>query len=437
MDRPVDRSARSLAGASLLIVVALLASCETVPSRPSDGARDEATSARLLGLHRARDFFALDSLLAASPELDTPLAELMRAEVAHAFNRPERSNAILASLETRAAELPDSLRVSLYRLKYRNSMRLHDYPRALASATTLLATTRPDSARRARIENEVRLLEAVRDVPPQRVVRRDASIVHRRPDTRVPVRVADSTRAYVFDTGANVSAMMRSEAEALGLEIREAAVEVGSVTGARITADVAVADRFGIGEVELANVVFLVMPDSLLTFDDGEFTIPGIVGFPVVEALGEIAFRGGEELRVPAEVPRRPIRNLALDFLDPRIRVRAFGETHLCRLDTGAGDTDFYLPFHRRHRETIESIGRRDSVASTGVGGTRSLPAYVLPEIELAIGDTTVVLEDRPVYTISLDEEDDEVLDCNVGLDVLRSFREYVVNFRSMTFLLR
>lgn len=420
----------------LLLGALALASCRTAAVRSPSGT-PRADASRLLALHDSRDFFALDSLLAASPDLDSPLADLLRAEVAHAFNRPEASNAILRRVEAREAALPDSLRVLLYRLRYRNDLRLHRYAPALASARTLLATTHPDSATRFDVENDARFLEAVRDVPPQQVVRRGASIIHRGADTRVPVLIADSSRAYVLDTGANLSGMMRSEAEALGLEIRPAGILVGSVTGHRVEADVAVVDRLRIGNVELANVVFIVLPDAVLTFQDGAFKIPGILGFPVVEALGEVRFAGGTEIRVPAEVPDRPVRNLALDFLDPLVRVGVFDDSVICRLDSGASRTTFYRPLYLRHRALVESLGEPDTVTSTGVGGSRRLVAYVLPKVRITLGDTVATVEGRPVLTESVADSPDDYLACNVGLDVLRSFPEYVLNFRSMTFLLR
>lgn len=56
---------------------------------------------------------------------------------------------------------------------------------------------------------------------------------------------------------------------------------MGTSTGSRVTADVAVAPRVRLGQVELANVVFLVLPDEALTFGP-TFRIPGLIGFPVI-----------------------------------------------------------------------------------------------------------------------------------------------------------
>lgn len=66
-----------------------------------------------------------------------------------------------------------------------------------------------------------------------------------------------------------------------------------------------------------------------------------------------------------------------------------------------------------------------------GAGGTRTLPIYRLQRVKLTLGDTSVVLQNVPVYTSFLHPPKDE-LACRIGRDTLRSFGEYVLNFRSM-----
>jgi hypothetical protein len=290
-----------------------------------------------------------------------------------------------------------------------------------------------DSATRADAENMARAMAVLRDVAPQRVVSRATSDIVREESGRIPVTVGDSLRAYAMDTGANLSVLMRSEAESLGLEVREAGMEVGTSTGSRVTADVAVAPRLRLGEVELANVVFLVLPDEMLTF--GEFKIPGVIGFPVLNALGEVEFRPGGVLRVPGEVPDRGVRNLALPSLTPVIKVSVDGRDAVCEFDTGAGRTSLHLPFYTHHQAWIESHGQPDTVRFAGAGGERRIPAYILSDVRLTVGDTAVAMQRLEVYTESVATSNQPETDCRLGLDVIASFGGYLINLRSMTFL--
>lgn len=159
-------------------------------------------------------------------------------------------------------------------------------------------------------------------------------------------------------------------------------MEVGTSTGSMVTADVALAPRVQLGEVVLENVAFLVVSGALLTF--GDFRIPGIIGFPVLDALGEVEFRRGGVLWIPGEVPERGVQNLALDFMTPLIRVEVVGSYAVCEFDTGAGTTRLHLPFYERHTARVEAEGRVDTVRFAGAGGERRMPARLLTGVRPA-----------------------------------------------------
>ncbi|MGD8319015.1 MAG: retropepsin-like aspartic protease, partial [Gemmatimonadota bacterium] len=338
---------RALSPLLVLAAGLLLTACP--PDDTREGPSDPAVTAGLVQLYARGDFFELRDRLDTLAGLGGPEPAFLRAVVANAFNDPEGSDRALAPLGE-AATLPDSLRAEVYRLRFRNHMRLGEYRAALDAAGLLADLPAADSAIRNDVENEARAAAALIDVPPQRIVSRASSEIRRRPDSRIPVQVGDSAgRGYVLDTGANLSTLMRSEAESLGLRIREAGVEVGTSTGTTVTADVTVAPRVRLGEVVLENVVFLVVPDQVLTFGES-FRIEGIIGFPVIDALGEVQFHAGGVLRIPGDVPRRTPQNLALDYLTPLIEVGVLGHPAICDLDTGANRTSLHEPFYRRYR---------------------------------------------------------------------------------------
>jgi hypothetical protein len=385
-------------------------------------------------LYRAHDYFALRDRL-ANTETNQPSTAFYTAAVQQAFNDPLRSNrTILRALQT--VGVSDSLRFELMRMQLSNDLRLYEYAPADSVATTILATSPSfaDSAALADIRNTDQLVRVLRDVPPQLAAITGPSLLHTDSAGHVLVQIGDSLRHYGFDTGANLSVLMRSEAEALGLQIRPVGLTVGSSTDASVKADVAVAPRLTIGRMAYQNVVFLVMPDRALTFGDG-FQIRGLIGFPVIGAMGEIHFRRDGSMEIPARTSAHGMHNLALEELRPLVQVNYDGEQLACLLDTGSGQTRFLAPYYERHRMSFNTSGAPDSMKTGGAGGVRTLSVYRLQHVNLGLGDTTVVLHDVPVYTTFLHQPKHEQ-SCAIGLDVLRSFNEYVINFHSMTLTL-
>jgi hypothetical protein len=393
-------------------------------------------------LRHTRDFFTLRERLEGSGDEATLPVLMARAVVAHAFNDASGSNDAIAAALVRP-DLPDTLDLQLRKIQTANHLRRHDYVRALAAADSLIERHegheghegRADADQLEDIRNLRKLLVALVDVPPQ-TMRAAGSSTIRLSDGALLVAFGDSARNYALDTGANLSIIMRSEAEGVGLDVRRAGVEMATVTDLRVTADVAVASSLRLGSMEFRDVVFVVVDDAALTF--GDFRVPAVIGFPVIEAMGEIRLRPAGEFFVPATPPRRSVRNLALDGLRPLTTVGWEGEALICQLDTGADDTVFYEPFLRRFRSVLEESGTQTTRRITGVGGGRELPVLELPRMVLRAGDTTATIHSVDVITTRITRtEGQNYLDCNIGRDVLDQFTEYIINFRDMSFLLR
>lgn len=440
------RAGRVLLAAGICIAAAACAEAESGPggaaggreaAPPAPGDAEDGLGEReeLERLYRDRDYFRLRSLLerrrAASDAPEPPRVGFLRAAVLHAFNRPADSHALVRDLLEGPTPLPDTLVARLHRLRYHNLLRMHRYGDAAEAGEAILASPGATARMRSDVRNELRALRALRDVPAQEVVRRGP--VRLEPTGgRVPVRVDGSERRYALDTGANFSTLMRSEARELGLEIRPAGVELGTATDVRVAADVAVAGAVGLGEAELRNVVFLVLPDAALTFPGG-VEIRGLVGFPVLEALGALRFfpDGAVETAGGGEAGRG---EFALEQLTPLVRVGFRGEDLVCRLDTGADRTAFYEPFHRRFRAFVEESGRAYTARAGGAGGVREIPAVRLRRIDLEVAGRSVGLEAVDVYGRRLVEEEENYLACNLGRDLLDATGGYVLDFGTMSF---
>lgn len=413
--------------AVLLLVILMAASFTSCAALRSSADGDVE---RLLAAH---DFFALRERLPRIPP--GPERLVAEAAVLNAFNRPAESNEAIDRL-LEEPDLTDRHRLEIFRIQRENYLRLQRYDYAYEAAVAVLQYTARSAEKRRDDQNVAAFLRALRDVPPQTVAISSDSEVRADSARRLPLRINGHERAFAVDTGANFSVLMRSEAVALGLPIRTAGFEVGTSTDVNMLADIAVADSVSIGNVHFENVVFLVFADRALTFPNG-FEIRGLIGFPLIEAMREVHFRGDGSLRIPQWPTVDPIGNLALDGFDPLVQVRWRLSDLLCRFDSGANATVFYEPFYRRHRLIVERSGRPHRSQTGGVGGVREFDVIVLPEIDLRVGGRTVSLVEVNVHVDPLVAEETNFLDCNIGRDVLRQFGEYAINFESMSLVLQ
>lgn len=419
----------------MLLLLAVLAAPSTLVA-----AADQASSgsADLQRLYDQRDFFALRDSLERLPDLKTGSVELrfFKAATQQAFNQPAASNETIESLLTEQG-LEGPLVLQLLDLQLTNHLRLHRYGAALESAKAILSELPEDSDSPAGLEvrGKLPLLHALADVPPQETEIRGTSRLALGRTRRVPLKIQGAKYAFALDTGANFSVIMRSEARNLGLEIRPANLLISTSTARKVVGDVTVAREVEIGKIRYRNVVFLVLPDELLSFPDGQ-QIPGLVGFPLVDAMGEVRFRRDDVMEVPHKPQRRPQQNLALNGLEPLVQVRYGKDDLLCRLDTGANHTVFYEPFFRRFQERIESSGHRITAEAAGVGGTQEIPALRLPRMALTLASAGVNLRRVEVYIHPIRPPEENYLHCNVGLDAFAKFRSYTINFRDMSLVL-
>ncbi|MGH9424068.1 MAG: retropepsin-like aspartic protease, partial [Thermoanaerobaculia bacterium] len=423
----------------LLIAVLPVAIGASLPAHPNEIASSSYASftwPEVLKLKAARDYFTLRERVKSSTDTSSAPAMFARILVNHAFNHPAASNAGIESLIS-TTKLPDSVVSDLRRMEADNHRRLFQYSAGLASLETLLSNnTGLDSTELDDVRNAEKILRALSGIAPQTVQFSGPTTVHF-DHGNIPVLVNDSARSFGFDTGANISVIMRSEAVATGVRILPAGIDVATSTDKRVTADLGVADRITIGNVHFRNVVFLVFDDSLLTFPGG-FRIPGLVGFPMIEQMGEIELDKGGVLKIPVTPSFRKPNNLALENLTPLTQMRWKGSKLLCRLDTGAGHTQMYEHFYSRFRTAIDASSTNATRHVGGAGGIRETPVRVLKNPTFMVGDTSIVMDSVDVLPKSIvSDPADNYLDCNIGHDILDSFSGFILNFRDMAFLLR
>lgn len=287
--------------------------------------------------------------------------------------------------------------------------------------------------------NRRMILTALALSPDQSLVRSQpvkASIVRDGGALMLPVIFDGSPCQYLMDTGANFSTMSESEAKRLHLELRETEATVNDVLGRKVSVKVAVAQRLIVAGCELTNVGWLVTPDSQPPFNRLQSGRRGIIGLPVLFALGRIHWdrSGSLEVGGPSDpAPHGP--NLCFEGLTPVTQIEVHDVKIPAMLDTGAIASALWPLFEQRFPEIMSGAKAGQSENVVGVAGTASVNVDVVPVLEVRIGGfATRFSPARVLRTLSRNVAKWEY--GNIGSDLLNQARSVIIDFHNMTIAL-
>lgn len=397
---------------------------------------DEVLAQKMAGLLENNNYFGLRDVLTIA-ELQLPKDKYLYYKTLcdNAFFNSEDSNKSADLLLMQyGSTLDDTTIVKLLDVKSSNYIREYQY----AEATDLLQTiveqyaSTLDSTDVADYQNSIQLYGSLASVKPQRIHKQcDVLIPSYQNEFAhliVPVRCGGKADGFIFDTGANISTITYGVATDMGLSFIEANISVGSSTDIRTQAQLAVADSIEVGGILFENVVFLVMPDELLTFPSIGYEIHGIIGLPVISQMEEIRMNSDGTIFTPFEVVDKGIQNMYLDGQNPVVQLLHENDTLLFFLDTGANTSELSVKYYNAHEEDIKSKGTLRNTQRGGAGGMVNVEEYVLSHFSYTIGTNSSELPEISVQTNSRNLD----YDGTIGQDIFGQFDKLILNFKFM-----
>ena len=290
-----------------------------------------------------------------------------------------------------------------------------------------------DERARQELKNVCGLWNALRDIPAQTNLSSGDSIIQGQRDKvnllNVPVSVNGQLEAFVFDTGANLSIMTRSTALSLGLEVIDSNISVSSSTEKKIDSKLTVVPSLSIGNTTIGNVVFLVVEDQLLNFPQVEYQIKGIIGFPVLEALGKISITRDNAIHF-SETPylEEAEPNLCLDGLTPLVAATYRGRRLPFVFDTGATSSDFYPSFLLLEDGLAD--GPQKTMSIGGAGGSTEI-RYLEKDLEIMVGGQVAEFPKARIMTESTNSHSQHFYGI-LGQDHIERYHRLTLDFRTM-----
>lgn len=257
----------------------------------------------------------------------------------------------------------------------------------------------------------------------------------------VPLSINGKSANFDIDTDMNISMLSESEAARLGLPVHNAEPNARKYTGAAAaqapyrTAD---ADELTIGNVQLAHVAFIVVPDSEKPFVDLPPGKQGILGIPVLLALRAIRWtdRGFMEIGFEPKPTHIATSNICFDGMDPVTLVRFRDRELEFILDTGDQGSDLFPPFAKNFAKFVAASGKEKYARVTGVDGSTKIRVVMLPDVNLWVGGFDAGL--RPArLLLQKTVYHSDLFNGRVGMAIFRQAREVSIDFGSMTLALK
>ena len=254
----------------------------------------------------------------------------------------------------------------------------------------------------------------------------------------LPVDVNGISGHYIFDNGFSLSGISESEAQRLRLDIHDVATNIDSMSGTQVKTRIAVANSLVVAGVHLHNVAFYVLPDDKPPFNQLSAGRRGILGLPVILALGHFEWSAKDQtFRVlpPSETVQESKANIAFDGTGTLCRPLFEGKPIEFSLDLGAQNTVLY-PLFGDSFPTAKEAGLPENHQVTGVGGSATIDSVSIASLTLTVGGLPVVL--KPAHLLLHDNNStSNRFAGNLGMDLLNQARAVEIDFQSMTLSLR
>jgi hypothetical protein len=358
---------------------------------------------------------------------------LYRGAAASAFNQTKKAEKLLLSATRRASNSEAAFEAhKLLTDLYRRTGR---FPEALEQMKEVLRI-RPDYPG---LQNALAALEAFRQDGEQSVTRRHPSRLRYKMagnNLVIPISVNGRPANYILDTDFGISAMSESEAQRLGLVVREVnAVASGNPAVGSVPIRTTVAPEIVIGNIHVRNVSFIVNTDSGQPWADLPAGERGLIGLPVILAMETLRWTKDGEIEIGAQLSPRDIAraNLCFDAMDPVNRV-GFGLDQLdMTLDTGEENSQIWNRFAVDYAALVKDRGKKSSDTVTEVGGSKDFETVTLPELTLRVGGLDTVLRPATVFPKPIGRDR---LHGRIGMDLILQSRRVTIDFRSMTLTL-
>ncbi len=165
------------------------------------------------------------------------------------------------------------------------------------------------------------------------------------------------------------------------------------------------------------------------------YQINAILGYPVFQSLGTVTFRHTGEFMAGSQASTEgAYSRMFMEKLTPLLQCGVHGSERLFAFDTGATGSTFFAPYYREFSKDFAGIKLRKTRTS-GVGGERERPVYILKTAMLRVAREIITLYQVPVFPTPLGTGTDQSYG-NLGRDLVAAYDSFTLDFAQLRFFL-
>jgi hypothetical protein len=351
------------------------------------------------------------------------------------INKPALSNHLIEKFRIQFTTDNDTVNYYLAQTEYNNYVKLCDYKKLKEIGGTLIEKyqtfvdssdyieLKDDNIRYGVLENE-KPIELNKLADTKVKIKKDLAGY-----TLLSLKSSnDSTVEFIFDTGANVNAIIESAARKMNIKvIPNSTIHVMGATGERNEAHIGIADNITLYNMEMHNVEFVIFADSLFTFGGGKYVINGTVGFPIFSRFEEITYTDSTLFvpKTPTLKPGEPNMFIKLD--DYILSVGYKGKKYPFFFDTGNMRSFLMSEFYNKDSTSFRPL--KDTILTyAGIGGRTKLKAKQPAEVILNFAGKDFRLIQPFVEVES--EHRNKFLYGSIGKDFMGMYKTRIMSFK-------
>jgi predicted aspartyl protease len=338
-------------------------------------------------------------------------------------------------INNHSSDIPDSLFAELYFKKYYTHAFIYEYRDAYETAEILSSRYANYLTRDQKdfLPEDITMFKALKDYPTQKIIKNGETNLKIKKDIaglwNLPLTIDTNKFDFVFDSGAEYCVLVESLAQKLGLKISDTYFKVGTATDKKILSRVAVVNSLKIGNAALENVVFYIMKDEDFTF--GPYKIEGVIGAPIMRALGEFRITKDNDFIVPETPGKSDVKNFAYNNYTPVIQMIYMNDSLSFIFDSGNNDLTLYKPFFDKYSQDISGKYQLRKIMIGGAGGMVETDGYVLDKMTLQSGYHSAEIRNINLLIKAL-TEDQKYFHGNLGQSYIKQFNTLIMNYADM-----